>query len=403
MKKIGRWIMICSSLFLLCGCVKQQEELSSDPEIEIEIEQAELSTNEETADAAETEEEASWVEEIMAAMSLEEKVGQLFIVRPDALDPEQEEGAVKMTETMQRMLEQYPIGGICQFAKNIVSPEQLKQFNRELQEASELPLLIAVDEEGGTVARLANHKAFDLPKYENAAAVGASGNEEAAKEMGKTIGGYLAEYGFLMDFAPVADVNTNPENPIIGTRAFSSDAQTAAKMVSAAAEGLREEGILPTLKHFPGHGDTLEDSHTSLAVTNKTLEELQSCEFLPFEEDQGLHAVMVGHIAAPNVTGNELPASLCAEMISLIPDKEKCLIITDSLEMEAISEEYSSGAAAVLALEAGCDLLLMPPDLPEAYETVLEAVRDGRISTKRLDESVRKILFYKEQFCAYSR
>lgn len=340
-------------------------------------------------------------------LTLEQKVGQLFIVRPDALDTTQSlyevsssdsEGRIVLTDTMIRTLEQYPVGGVCFFSKNISTPDLLKLFTDDLQSVSEIPLFLTVDEEGGLVARLANNEAFDLPQYSSAADVAASGNPEDAKDMGQTIGGYLKEYGFNMDFAPDADVNTNPDNPIIGTRAFSSDAETAAQMVAAAAEGFRESGILPTLKHFPGHGDTAEDSHTSLAVTYKILDELEACEFLPFESDTGMHAVMVGHIAAPNITGNDLPATLSEEMIDRIPNKENTLIITDSLEMQAISDTYSSGEAAVLAFEAGCDILLMPMDLSEAYNAILEAVRTGRISEERLDESVSKILAYKAAF-----
>ena len=342
------------------------------------------------------------------ALTLEQKVGQLFIVRPDALDPSQEaaqmddansSGVTELTDAMRESLEQYPVGGVCQFSKNIVSPEQILKFNEDLQSVSEIPMFITVDEEGGIVARLANNDAFALPKYQSAASVGASGNSSDAYDMGQTIGAYLKAYGFNMNFAPDADVNTNPNNPIIGTRAFSSDAQIAADMVSAAAEGFREEGILPTLKHFPGHGDTAEDSHTSLAVTDKSLEELQSCEFLPFEADTGLHAVMVGHIAAPNVTGTDTPASLCAELVSMIPDMENTLIVTDSLSMQAITDAHPSGEAAVLAFEAGCDVLLMPVDLGAAYDAILEAVKDGTISEERLDQSVNKILYYKQQFC----
>ena len=342
------------------------------------------------------------------ALTLEQKVGQLFIVRPDALDPSQEsdqvndagvDGVTEVTDTMKDMLAKYSVGGVCQFGKNIIDPDQIIQFNNELQSVSEIPMFIAVDEEGGLVARLANNDAFDLPKYESAAAVGASGDADDALEMGKTIGNYLKKYGFNLDFAPDADVNTNPDNPVIGTRAFSSDAQTAADMVSAAAKGLREEGILPTLKHFPGHGDTAEDSHTSLAVTYKSLDELQSCEFLPFQSDSGMHAVMMGHIAVPNVTGNDTPASLSAEMVNMIPDKENTLIVTDSLSMQAITDAHPSGEAAVMAFEAGCDVLLMPVDLEAAYNAILEAVQNGTISEERLDASVNKILYYKQQFC----
>ena len=363
---------------------------------------AESQVTETTESETETETEPS------DALTLEQKVGQLFIVRPDALDPSQEsdqvndadeDGVTEVTDTMKEMLAKYPVGGVCQFGKNITDPDQIIRFNQDLQSISEIPMFIAVDEEGGRVARLANNDTFDLPKYESAAAVGTSGETSNALEMGQTIGSYLKKYGFNLDFAPDADVNTNPDNPVIGTRAFSSDAQTAADMVGAAAGGLREEGILPTLKHFPGHGDTAEDSHTSLAVSYKSLEELQACEFLPFQADSGVHAVMIGHIAVPNVTGNDTPASLCEEMVNMVPDKENTLIITDSLSMQAITDAHPSGEVAVMAFEAGCDILLMPEDLEAAYDAILEAVQNGTISEERLDNSVNKILYYKQQFC----
>ena len=340
-------------------------------------------------------------------LTLEQKVGQLFIVRPDALDltlsqetinDAHADGVTAVTNDMRKTLQQYPVGGICQFGKNIESPSQLARFNADLQAASATPLLIAVDEEGGLIARLANSDAFNLPRYASAAAVGASGDPADAREMGQTIGSYLKTYGFNMDFAPDADVNTNPDNPIIGERAFSSDAATAAQMAAAAADGLRENGILPTLKHFPGHGDTAEDSHTDLAVTYKTREELENCELLPFAADTGLHAVMVGHIAAPNVTGDMTPATLSPTLIGMIPDAENALIVTDSLAMDAITAAHTPGEAAVLAIQAGCDVLLMPNSLPEAYAAVLDAVQNGTISEARLDQSVNKILYYKEVY-----
>ena len=340
-------------------------------------------------------------------LTLEQKVGQLFIVRPDALDltlsqetinDAHADGVTAVTNEMRKTLQQYPVGGICQFGKNIESPSQLARFNADLQAASATPLLIAVDEEGGLIARLANSAAFNLPRYASAAAVGASGDPADAREMGQTIGSYLKTYGFNMDFAPDADVNTNPDNPIIGERAFSSDAANAAQMAAAAADGLRENGILPTLKHFPGHGDTAEDSHTDLAVTYKTREELENCELLPFAADTGLHAVMVGHIAAPNVTGDMTPATLSPTLIGMIPDAENALIVTDSLAMDAITAAYTPGEAAVLAIQAGCDVLLMPNSLPEAYAAVLDAVQNGTISEARLDQSVNKILHYKEVY-----
>ncbi len=391
--------MMAAMLAACGGAADNQESQATEPQATA----AESQMTEMTESETETETEPA------DALTLEQKVGQLFIVRPDALDPSQEsdqandadeDGVTEVTDTMKEMLAKYPVGGVCQFGKNIIDPDQIIRFNQDLQSVSEIPMFIAVDEEGGLVARLANNDAFDLPKYESAAAVGASDDAADALEMGQTIGSYLKKYGFNLDFAPDADVNTNPDNPVIGTRAFSSDAQTAADMVGAAAGGLREEGILPTLKHFPGHGDTAEDSHTSLAVSYKSLEELQACEFLPFQADSGMHAVMMGHIAVPNVTGNDTPSSLSEEMVNMVPDKENTLIITDSLSMQAITDAHPSGEAAVMAFEAGCDILLMPSDLEAAYDAILKAVLDGTISEERLDNSVNKILYYKQQFCS---
>lgn len=406
MKKWFVWPVLLAGVLCACGAQPTGKSavtlpMNTERPVVVDLPADEAGPTPEPTPAAETTLTA-------ADLTLEEKVGQLFIIRPDSLDltlPQEQiddakaDGVTELTDAMRDALQKYPVGGVCQFGKNIVDPEQITAFNAALQEASDIPLFISVDEEGGAVARLANKDTFDLPRYESAAAVGAEG-ADAACAMGQTIGGYLRTYGFNMDFAPDADVNTNPDNPIIGTRAFSSDAATAAEMAAAAADGLRTGGILPTLKHFPGHGDTAEDSHTALAVTYKTLDELQACELLPFAADTGLHAVMVGHIAAPNVTGDGTPATLSPQLVALIPDAENTLIVTDSLAMDAITAAYTPGEAAVQALQAGCDVLLMPNSLPEAYAAVLEAVQNGTISEERLDRSVNKILLYKQQFAS---
>lgn len=359
----------------------------------------------------------STVEELLQQMTLRQKVGQLFMVRPDALDlsvPQEEidddkaDGVQSMTEEMCRALEAYPVGGICQFGKNIKAPQQILAFNEALQAASAIPLLISVDEEGGSVARLANNPAFALPQYESAFSVGTSGDADEALQMGKTIGKYLKEYGFNMDFAPVADVWTNPENTVIGKRAFSRDAGTVAEMARDMAQGLQSEGILPTFKHFPGHGDTAEDSHSGLAHTEKTKAEMLTCELLPFvqgkdESQTAPRAVMVGHIAAPALGTGETPASLSHSVVTeLLREEllagEDVLVITDSLAMGAVTEQYSPGEAAIEAFLAGNDMLLMPAGLEEAFDAVLGAVQEGRIPEERLDESVARILRFKEQY-----
>ena len=346
----------------------------------------------------------------LAGMTLREKVGQMFFVRPDALDPSQTQqqindadadGVTALTDAMSAVLADYPVGGVVLFGKNITGPQQLTDLTGQLHAAMDTPLLIAVDEEGGTVARLANHAAFDLPRYESAAAVAAAGGAQAVRQMYAEIGGYLDSYGIDLDFAPDADVNTNPDNPVIGTRAFSSDPQTAAGMVAAAVEGFADTGVLCCVKHYPGHGDTAEDSHKSLAATHKTWAELAACELLPFRAGvrAGADLVMAGHIAAPEVTGEDTPASLSPQLMGSIRTGLgfSGAIVTDSLAMEGITGLYSAGEAAVLAVQAGADILLMPNGLAEAFDAVVAAVEEGTIPESRIDESAARVLALKEK------
>lgn len=362
-----------------------------------------------------TEAPADPVEELLASMTVEEKVGQLFFIRPDALDESltQEEiddpyadGVRALSDEMRAVLARCPVGGIALFKKNITDPDQLTAYIADLQSASAVPLFIGVDEEGGAVSRLANHPAFITPQYESATAVGAEG-EDAAREMGQSIGAYLKEYGFNVDFAPVADVNSNPDNPVIGTRAFSDDAAAVTKLAAAMAGGLQEQGILPVFKHFPGHGDTAEDSHFGLATVHKTRAELEACEWQPYgwgtqpPLEAGSYAVMVGHLAVPDITGDDAtPATLSAAIVTDVLKNQLYdpLVITDALSMEAITDAYTPAETAVQALQAGCDILLMPAGLAEAYDAVVAAVADGTVPPERLDASVRKILQYKARY-----
>lgn len=355
--------------------------------------------------------EGDAIERYMQTLTLREKVGQLFFIRPDALDPAQTPGEINSSETegvktltddMRAVLAAYPVGGVAIFGKNISDPETLRAFTAQLREATTVPMFLGVDEEGGPVARLANNAAFGLPKFESAAAVGASGSAAEAENMGRTIGAYLADYGFTVDFAPVADVYTNPANTVIGSRAFSTDAHTAAAMAGACAQGLASQGVLPVYKHFPGHGDTAEDSHNGLAVTYKTHDELAACEWIPYSaNDLTGAAVMVGHIAAPNVTGDLTPASLSGTMIRDYLRGElgfTGLVITDSMAMHGVTDAYSSGDAAIAAIQAGADVVLMPEVLSEAFDAVVAAVENGKISETRLNESVYRVLQYKQLY-----
>lgn len=349
-----------------------------------------------------SEEATDAVEAKLAAMTLREKVGQLFWVRPEALDFLRNPEKKTLTQTMRRNLEQYPVGGIVVFKKNIQDENQLSSLIADFQSTSKIPMIVAVDEEGGSVARLANHEAFSLPKYKSAREIGETGDPEQARQMGQTIGGYLRSYGFNLDFAPVADVDSNPDNPVIGRRAFSTDAQQTAQMVAAAVEAFHEAGMLCTVKHFPGHGDTGQDSHYGTATSYKTWEEMKAMEMLPFEAGiaAGVDVVMTAHITTPNATTDGLPASLSYTMITERLRGElgfQGVIVTDALEMNAIKNHFTPEQAAVAALRAGVDVLLMPSDLRAAFDGVVRAVEDGTLSEERLNESVRRVLTLKQK------
>ena len=341
------------------------------------------------------------------SMTLREKVGQLFIVRPDALEgrfsPDDLEnnnitGTTAVTAEMRDRYAQYPCGGFAVFRKNILSPEQLTAFTASLHQLSDLTPLLGIDEEGGSIARIANHPAnFGVRKFPSMGSIAASRNPDKAYDAGRTIGAYLREYGFDIDFAPVADVNTNPMNPVIGNRAFGSKPEMAAQMVSAYIRGLHENGIMSCIKHFPGHGDTATDTHTGYAETLKTWEEISSCEMVTFRAGiaEGTDLVMTAHIAAPNVTGSDVPATMSYTLLTEKLRGElnyRGVIITDALSMGAIRNQYSSSEACVACLKAGIDILLMPYDYTEAFDGVMAAVEAGELSEERIDESVSRIL-----------
>lgn len=335
---------------------------------------------------------------LMDSLTLEQKVGQLFIAAPEQL-LEDVTAITAMTDELAAALQTYPLGGIILFAQNIQEPEQLMALNKALADACLIAPFLSVDEEGGLVARLGRNSAFDLPTYENAAAVAASGDPEDVLNMGRTIGGYLAKYGFNLDFAPVADVNTNPNNPVIGTRAFSSDPEVAATMAAAFAAGLREQGVCATFKHFPGHGDTDQDSHSGLAISWRNREQQAACEWIPFREATARDFIMIAHVALPEITGDMVPSTLSRPVVTGIL-REKLgfegLIITDAMNMGAIADSYGSSEAAIAALEAGCDIVLMPNNVPEAFRAVMDALNSGRFTEQWLDETVRRILSFKQ-------
>lgn len=344
--------------------------------------------------------------DVLGKMSLREKVGQLFIVRPEALaensNAETAPATDRVDDAVISRIEEYPVGGIALFSRNITSAEQLPMFISDLQSSSKYPLFIAVDEEGGRVARIANSDFFNVASYKSMEDIGKSGDASKAEEVGRQIGSYLKELGFNLDFAPVADTNTNPQNIVIGDRSYGSDPALVARMVSAQLDGMHDSGIMGTLKHFPGHGDTKDDTHSGYVSIEKTWDELKECELVPFITAlPKADMVMVSHITAVNVTSDKLPTSMSETMITGKLRNElgyEGVIITDAMAMGAVADNYTSAEAAVTAVKAGVDIVLMPQNLDEAFNGVMNAVTDGEISMERLDESVLRILKMKAKY-----
>lgn len=324
-------------------------------------------------------------EQLLAGMTAEEKVWQLFILHPSQLT----ETGTLLTDA-EGVTEILPAGGIILDSTNLESEAQTLALIADLQSLSEIPLLVSVDEEGGAVARVG--PALGMTTLNSMFHYRAEGTDRA-RENARALAEGLASLGFNVDFAPVADVWTNPANTVIGARAYSDDPQQAAELVAAAVEGFHLGGVSATLKHFPGHGDTQEDSHNGAAYAYKTLPELMECEMLPFRAgiEAGAELVMVAHITLPALDA-ERPATLSEAVVTDLLRGElgfSGLVVTDALSMGAITQAYGD-EAALLALEAGCDLLLMPENASAAAALILE-----RADPARIDESVKRILEWK--------
>lgn len=422
MKKTGyALILLCILVFsfaALTGCrndsqptaaeqngekEKKEEEnnKTEDPETEEEDKKTEEPMPEEEESYVVTDEAAimGMAADILENMTVEEKIGQLFMVNLELLD--NSEGNyyehTKITKKMKKSLEKYPVGGVIFFARNISTTDQTTKLIKKLQANSKVPLFVAVDEEGGEVARIANNDNMRTTKFPTMEEVGAMADEEYAYNMGATIGREIKELGFNLDFAPVADVKTNELNTEIGNRSFGDDPDLVSNMVVQVVKGLQDQGVSATLKHFPGHGDASEDSHEGAVDVENDINRLRKVELVPFKAGikAGADLIMVSHISVSKLTGTVEPASLSSLVMKDMLRTEMGfdgVIITDAMDMKAITDYCDAGEAAVTCILSGADICLMPEDLETAYNAVLEAVETGVISEKRLNESVIRIL-----------
>ena len=356
-------------------------------------------TEEQTADSQETtevteEEKPSLVDETLAGMTLHEKVCQMMFVTPEELTGE--DGVTVAGDATRQALENYPVGGIVYFAKNLESQDQVKEMIDNSQKYSSIGLFVATDEEGGVVNRLMDTVGTT---YIGSMYYYKDDGDETAYENAYTIANDMSALGFNLDFAPVADVWSNPDNTVIGERAYSDDYAQAAELVGNAVKGFNDGGVMCTLKHFPGHGDTAEDSHYSSAYVHRTKEEIMADEMQPFRSgiEAGAEFVMVGHLIVPDI--DEVPATLSYKIATgILRDELKFegVAITDSFEMESIADNYSVDDAVVMSVKAGLDMILQPKDMASAVNSIEQAVADGELSEDRIDESVRRILTLKE-------
>lgn len=347
------------------------------------------------ADQSGSAEGSDIVEKTLADMSLRDKVCQMMFVRPESIT-----GIDVVTaagDTTKSALEQYPVGGIVYFAQNMESKDQVKEMIDNSQSYSKVGLFISTDEEGGMVNRLMNTVGTtyidSMYNYKDEGI-------QKAHDNAYTIASDMAALGFNMDFAPVADVWSNPDNTVIGERAYSDDYSQAAELVGSAVKGFEDGGVMCTLKHFPGHGDTAEDSHYSSAYVRRTKDEIMADEMQPFTAgiDAGAEFVMVGHLIVPDI--DELPATLSYKITTEMLRNEMHfdgIAITDSLAMSSIADNYGVGESAVMSIKAGIDMLLDPTDIDTAIDAVVQAVESGDITEDRIDESVRRILTLKEK------
>ncbi|MGD3107153.1 glycoside hydrolase family 3 protein [Streptomyces sp. YGL11-2] len=348
----------------------------------------------------------------VSRMTPEEKVGQLFVMRvygDSATDPDPADAAANREEigvaNAAELIATYRVGGIIYFnwAHNIRDPHQVADLSNGIQEAAAalrvpVPVLISTDQEHGAVARIGAPATL----FPGAMALGASGSREDARAAGRIAGRELCAMGIRQDYAPDADVNVNPANPVIGVRSFGADPRAVSRMVAAQVRGYQGAGVAACAKHFPGHGDTDTDSHVGLPYIHHSAQEWERLDAPPFRAAiaAGIDTIMTAHIVVPAFDPSGDPATLSRPILTGIL-RERLgydgVVVTDSLGMEGVREKYGDARVPVLALRAGADQLLNPPDLPLAYRAVLRALEGGELSERELDAKVLRILLLKER------
>ena len=346
--------------------------------------------NNEVKEETEEEKLEKLVNSKLESMTLDEKIGQMLIISYRSS---------KMDDTLKNALENNKPGGFILFSENFTTYDETLKLINEIKETSDIPLFISIDEEGGNVQRLLSLK-DNVTNIPNMFKVGEANDKDLAYEVGKVIAEELRVFGINMDFAPVLDIVDSKNQSFIGSRSFGTNPSLVTDMGLSVGKGLEDNLVIPVYKHFPGHGSTIADSHYDLPVINKTKDELMERELIPFKEaiKNNADVIMIGHLAIPKLTNDKTPASLSKTLITdLLKDElnYKGLVITDALNMGAITNNYQEKEIYEMAINAGVDLLLMPKSSSSAIKSIKESIESGKISEAKINDSVKKILTLK--------
>ncbi len=332
------------------------------------------------------------IKEQLNSLSLDEKIGQMLMISYRSIVAD---------NNLISVLNDVKPGGFIMFSENFESYTQVNKFLNDIKSTADIPLFISVDQEGGRVQRLKSLTDKKVTVIPPMLELGKTNNSLLAYDVGQVMGEELGVFGINMDFAPVLDIYSNPNNTVIGNRSFGQTYELVSKMALSFSKGLESTGVIPVYKHFPGHGDTATDSHYDLPVIEKSKEELLNFELKPFIDaiNNGAKVIMIGHLAIPNITHDDTPASLSKELITDLLKEElgyDGLVITDAVNMGALTNNYTSKEIYIKAINAGVDILLMPSPAKDALKIIKEAVVNGEISEEQINNSVLKILKLKE-------